>query len=36
MKKTVLVVAGLVVLIGAGLLISRPEKSGEPEGLERA
>ena len=36
MKKMVLVVVGCVVLIGAMVLISRPEKSGKPEGLERA
>ena len=36
MNKMVLVVVGLVVLIGVVLLISRPEKSGKPDGLGRA
>lgn len=35
MKKSVWIVIGLLVVIGAGLLISRPEDSGKPDVLKR-
>ncbi len=34
--KKIFIIVGLVVVIGAGFLISRPEKSRKPDGLERA